>query len=161
MTISTGDRLPAASLLRLGPNGPEAVDLSTLTAGKRVVIFAVPGAFTPTCTKSHMPSFIETADQFAAKGVDLICVSVNDPFVTDAWAKATGADTAGIAVLSDADGAFTKAIGMDFTAPPAGLYGRSKRYALLAEDGTVTALHLEDNPGACSVSGGASMLDEI
>lgn len=161
MTIAKGDRLPAANLLKLGEGGPEAVDLAALTAGKRVVIFAVPGAFTPTCTNAHLPSFIQTADQFAAKGVDLVCVSVNDPFVTDAWAKATGADQAGIAVLSDADGALTKALGMDFTAPPAGLYGRSKRYALLAEDGVVTALHLEDSPGICSVSGGPSMLDEI
>ncbi|MFB2533407.1 peroxiredoxin [Paracoccus sp. p4-l81] len=161
MTIAKGDTLPAATLLKLGENGPEAVELASLTGGKRVVIFAVPGAFTPTCTKSHMPSFIETADQYAAKGVDLVCVSVNDPFVTDAWAKSTGADKAGITVLADAEGAFTKAIGMDFTAPPAGLIGRSKRYAMLVEDGKIAALHLEDNPGECSVSGGSSMLDEI
>ncbi len=161
MTISKGETLPQASLLRLGEAGPESVDLAGLTAGKTVVIFAVPGAFTPTCTNAHMPSFVQTAEQYRAKGVDLICVSVNDPFVTDAWAKATGAEAAGIAVLADAEGAFTKAIGLDFTAPPAGLFGRSKRYAMLVEDGVVKALHVETSPGTCSVSAGPSMLDEI
>ena len=128
MAISTGEALPEATLIQLGAEGPEAVTLSGKTAGRTVVIFAVPGAYTPTCHSAHVPSFIRTKDAFAGKGVDeIICVSVNDPFVMKAWGEATGAAGAGITMLADADGSFTKAIGMDFDAPPAGLVGRSKR----------------------------------
>lgn len=161
MSIAISQTLPEAELLRLGAAGPETVPLSSLIQGKRVVIFAVPGAFTPTCHNAHMPSYIAAAAEYAAKGVDLICVTVNDPFVTDAWAKATGAEAAGITVLADPNADLTRALGMDFTAPPAGLYARSKRYAMLVEDGVVTALHLEENPGACAVSAAPSMLEEI
>lgn len=161
MSISIQDRLPEANLFRLGEAGPEAVALSSLTAGKRLVIFAVPGAYTPTCSNAHMPSYIENAQAFADKGVELICVTVNDPFVSGAWARDTGADKAGITVLADPASELTTAIGMDFTAPPAGLYARSKRYAMLVEDGVVKALHVEENPGACSVSAGPSLLDEV
>lgn len=159
MTISKGDKLPDATLLQMGENGPESVTLSDKTAGRKVVIFAVPGAFTPTCHSAHVPSFIRTKDQFAEKGVDeIICISVNDPFVMRAWGKDTGAADAGITMLGDPDSAFTKAIGMDFDAPPAGLVARSKRYAMLVEDGTVTVLHQEESPGTCEVSGGEAML---
>ncbi len=159
MTISTGDKLPEATLLRMGENGPEPVSLADRVKGRKVVIFAVPGAFTPTCHSAHVPSFIRTRDQLAEQGVDeIICVSVNDPFVMQAWGDATGANAAGITMLSDADGSFTRAIGMDFDAPPAGLVSRSKRYAMLIEDGTVTILQVEDNPGACEVSAGEGLL---
>ncbi|MGR3462489.1 MAG: peroxiredoxin [Roseovarius sp.] len=159
MTISTGDTLPEANLLKLGEDGPETVSLSTLTKGRKVVIFAVPGAYTPTCSSAHVPSFMRTKDGFDAKGVDeLICVSVNDPFVMQAWGEATGAAGAGITMLGDPQGAFTRAIGMDFDAPPAGLIGRSKRYAMTVEDGKVTVLHVEENPGTCEVSAGESLL---
>ena len=159
MTISKGDKLPEATLLQMGENGPEAVTLSDKTAGRKVVIFAVPGAYTPTCHSSHVPSFVRTRDQFAEKGVDeIICISVNDPFVMGAWGKDTGASDAGITMLGDSESAFTKAIGMDFTAPPVGLMARSKRYAMLVEDGTVTLLHEEENPGACEVSAGEALL---
>lgn len=162
MTISTGDTLPDATLIRLGDNGPEAVSLNSLTKGRKVVIFAVPGAYTPTCSSAHVPSFIRTKGGFDAKGVDeIICVSVNDPFVMKAWGEATGATAAGISMLADADGAFTKAIGLDFTAPPAGLIERSKRYALYAEDGVVKTMHLEESPGVCEASGGESLLAAI
>ncbi len=159
MTISVGDKLPEATLLRIGAQGPEPVSLSELTAGRKVVIFAVPGAFTPTCHSAHLPSFIRTVDQFAGKGVDeIVCVSVNDPFVMKAWGEATGATEAGITMLSDWDASFTKAIGMAFSAPPAGLAERSKRYAMLVEDGKVTLLHVEDNPGTCERSAGEALL---
>ncbi|EDM70599.1 antioxidant, AhpC/Tsa family, putative [Roseobacter sp. AzwK-3b] len=159
MTISKGDKLPDATLLQMGENGPESVTLSDKTAGRKVVIFAVPGAFTPTCHSAHVPSFMRTKDQFAEKGVDeIICISVNDPFVMRAWGKDTGAADAGITMLGDPDSAFTKAVGMDFDAPPAGLVARSKRYAMLVEDGTVTVLHQEESPGTCEVSGGEAML---
>ena len=159
MTISQGATLPDATLVQLGDNGPEAVSIADKTKGRKVVIFAVPGAFTPTCHSAHVPSFVRTKDQFDAKGVDeIICVSVNDPFVMKAWGEATGATAAGLTMLSDAQSEFTKAIGMDFDAPPAGLIARSKRYAMLVEDGTVTLLHEEENPGACEVSAGEGLL---
>lgn len=161
MAISKGDRLPAGKLLKLGEAGPEAVDVAELASG-HVAIFAVPGAYTPTCTNAHMPSFVQNADAFRDKGVSrIICVTVNDPFVAAAWAKDTGATDAGIEVLADADGSFTKALGLDFDAPPAGLLGRSKRYAMLVQDGTVTELQVEESPGACSISSGTSLLDLI
>jgi peroxiredoxin len=162
MTLSIGDTLPDATLIRMGDDGPEAVSLHSLTKGRKVVIFAVPGAFTPTCHSSHVPSFIRTKGDFDAKGVDeIICISVNDPFVMKAWGEATGATEAGIAMLSDADGGFTKAVGLDFDAPPVGLLARSKRYALYAEDGVVRTMHLEESPGACETSGGEAMLAAI
>ncbi len=162
MTISTGEKLPEATLVALGADGPEAVSLADKTKGRKVVIFAVPGAFTPTCHSSHMPSFIRTKSQFDDKGVDeIICVSVNDPFVMKAWGDSTGAEEAGLTLLSDPESAFTKAIGMDFDAPPAGLIARSRRYAMLVEDGTVSLLQVEENPGVCDVSGGEALLESM
>jgi len=162
MTISEGAKLPDATLLVMGDAGPGSVALAEKLAGRKVVIFGLPGAFTGTCTTAHVPSFIRTAGAFAAKGVDeIICVSVNDPFVMKAWGDSTGAAAAGIAMLGDADASFTKDIGMAFTAPPVGLFDRSKRYALYAEDGVVKVLHLEENPGVCEVSGGEALLAAI
>lgn len=162
MTISTGDKLPDATLLQMGADGPEQVALSDKVTGRKVAIFAVPGAFTPTCHSAHVPSFIRTKSDFDAKGVDeVICIAVNDPFVMSAWGKDTGATDAGITMLGDPQSDFTKAIGMDFTAPPAGLITRSKRYAMLVEDGTVKVLNVEDNPGACETSAGEALLDAI
>lgn len=159
MTISVGDKLPTATLLRLGEKGPEELGIESLTKGRKVVIFAVPGAFTPTCHSAHVPSFMRTKDGFAAKGVqEIICVSVNDPFVMKAWGEATGATAAGISMLADGAGAFTKALGLAFDAPPAGLIGRSKRYAMLVEDGVVKLLHLEESPGTCEISAGEALL---
>ncbi|WP_126974987.1 peroxiredoxin [Frigidibacter oleivorans] len=162
MTISEGDRLPGAAFLKVGEAGPEVVELADRLAGRKVVIFAVPGAYTGVCTTAHVPSFIRTKDKFDARGVDeIICISVNDPFVMKAWGEATGATAAGITMLADAEGAFTAAIGMDFTAPPAGLIGRSHRYAMLVEDGVVKVLHKETSPGQCDISAGEAMLDAI
>ena len=162
MSITVGDRLPAATLLKIGANGPEAVDLGALTKGRKVVIFAVPGAYTGVCTTAHVPSFIRTKAQFDAKGVqEIICLSVNDPFVMKAWGEATGATAAGITMLADAESALTTALGMSFTAPPAGLINRSARYAMLVEDGVVKVLHREESPGVCETSGGEAMLAAI
>ncbi len=162
MAISKGDRLPDADLIRLGDSGPETVSIAGLAKGKTIAIFAVPGAYTPTCSMAHVPSFIRTKGDFAAKGVEtIVCVSVNDPFVMKAWGEATGATEAGLHMLGDADGSFTRAIGMDFSAPPAGLNGRSKRYAMLVKDGVVTALHVEESPGVCETSAGESLLAEL
>ncbi len=161
MTIAVGDTLPEADLL-VFDGAPGSVSLGSLVTGRRVVIFGLPGAFTRTCDAAHVPSFIRTKDAFAAKGVDeIICISVNDPFVMAAWGQSTGATEAGIRMLADADGGLTRALGLDFDAPPVGLHGRCKRFALLAEDGVVKVLHLEENPGVCETSGGEAMLDAI
>jgi len=162
MTLQQGDTLPEATLIAMGDGGPEEVRLSERTKGRKVVIFAVPGAFTPTCHSAHVPSFLRTKDALTEKGVDeILCVSVNDPFVMKSWGEATGATAAGIAMLADAEGAFTKALGMDFTAPPVGLIGRSRRYAMLVEDGTVSLLNVEGSPGECEVSAGETLLAQM
>lgn len=162
MTISEGSKLPEATLLQIGGEGPETVALGERLKGRKVVVFGLPGAFTRTCSAAHVPSFIRTKDKFDAKGVDeIICVAVNDPFVMKAWGENTGAAAAGITFLADADAAFTKAVGMNFTAPPVGFYDRSKRYALYAEDGVVKVLHVEESPGVCDMSGGEALLAAI
>ena len=163
MTIAIGDRLPDATLLRLGGDGrPEEVALSSLTNGRKVALFALPGAFTGTCTTAHVPSFIRTMDGFRGKGVDeVICIAVNDPFVMKAWSDSTGAGEAGIEMLGDPGSEFTKAMGMEMTAPPVGFYDRSKRYSLYAEDGVVKQLNLEEGPGQCEISAGETLLEQI
>jgi peroxiredoxin len=161
MSLTIGDSLPDATLCYWGEDGPATVQLSEKLAGRKVVLFALPGAFTGTCSTSHLPSFMRTAEAFKAKGVEeIICLSVNDPFVLGAWAEQTGATAVGITLLGDADGSFTKAIGMDFTAPPIGLIGRSNRYAALIEDGKITAISI-DEPGVCDISTGERFLDAI
>ncbi|WP_430450020.1 peroxiredoxin [Rhodophyticola sp.] len=162
MSIAVGDKLPDANLLRMGENGPESVSIGEKLAGRKVILFGLPGAYTGTCTTAHVPSFIRTKDDFEAKGVDeIICVAVNDPFVMQAWGESTGAGAAGLTLLGDAASEFTSAIGMDFDAPPVGFIKRSKRYAMYVEDGVVKVLHVEENPGVCEASGGEAMLAEI
>lgn len=161
MTIKAGDAVPQGSLLRLGPDGPEAVTTEDFASG-RVVLFGLPGAFTRTCTSAHMPSFIRTADKFRERGVQrIICITVNDPFVCDAWAQATGAGTAGVEVLADADGSVTRALGLDFDAAAAGLFGRCRRFAALLSEGRVEVIDIEDSPGACTVSAGEALLEKL
>ena len=161
MTISVGATLPDAQLQVMGANGPESVSLAAKLAGRNVVIFGLPGAYTGTCTSAHVPSFIRTQDKLAAKGVDeVICLSVNDAFVMKAWGDSTGATSAGITMLGDVDSAFTKAIGMNFTVPPIGFFDRSKRYSMFVEDGVVTIFNPEIEKG-CAISGGENLLDQI
>jgi peroxiredoxin len=125
------------------------------------VLFAVPGAFTPTCHLKHLPGFVENAAAFKEKGIDTVaCVAVNDPFVLDAWAKATGA-AGKVLLLSDGNGEFTKAIGMNFDGSAIGLGNRSKRYAMVIEDGVVTVLRSEDSPGVADVSTAEAILEEV
>ncbi len=162
MTISTGDRLPEAEFQAILTERPEAVALGPKLKGRKVVLFGLPGAYTGTCTTAHVPSFIRTKDQFMAKGVDeIICVAVNDAFVMKAWGESTGATAAGITLLGDPSADFTKAIGMNFTAPPVGFYDRSKRYSMLVEDGVVTILNEEEGPGMCEISAGETLLAQI
>lgn len=162
MTISVGDHLPEATLLRWGEKGPEPVSLHSLLAGRNVVLFGLPGAFTPTCSAAHVPSFIRTIAALKAKGVDaVICVAVNDAHVMRAWGEATGATAAGIMMLADGASELTRALGLAFDAPAAGMFGRSQRYALQAVDGVVRVLHIEQSAGTCEGSGGEAMLAAI
>jgi glutaredoxin/glutathione-dependent peroxiredoxin len=157
MTISVGGRLPDATFMTMTEEGPKKVTTSELFDGQKVVLFAVPGAFTPTCHAKHLPGFIRLADEIKAKGVDRIaCVAVNDHFVLGAWARDLGADA--IQFLSDGRGTFTRAIGME-TDPPERPYGpRSERYAMIVDDGKVTALFVEPKPGQAIESSAESVL---
>lgn len=158
MTIAVGDRLPEATFKVRTPEGLKDVTTRELTAGKKVVLFAVPGAFTPTCHAKHLPSYLEHLDALKTKGVDTVaCVSVNDAFVLDAWGKAGGTDGK-ILLLADGNGTFTKAVGLDFDGSGFGLGTRSKRYSMLIEDGIVKALHVEESPGVMEVSGADRIL---
>ncbi|MEC7763444.1 MAG: peroxiredoxin [Pseudomonadota bacterium] len=162
MTIAVGDTLPDATLVKLGEKGPETVEVSALTKGRKVVIFGLPGAYTGTCTTAHVPSFIRNMDALKDKGVDeVVCLSVNDPFVMGAWGESTGANEAGITMLGDPECKLTEAMGLRFDAPPVGLIARSKRYALMAEDGVVKVFQAEENPGVCDMSGGEAMVEAI
>ena len=158
MTIAVGYKLPDATFKVRTPDGLKDVTTQELTAGKKVVLFAVPGAFTPTCHAKHVPSYLEHLDALKAKGVDTIaCLSVNDAFVLDAWAKSVGAEGK-IVLLADGNATFTKAIGLDFDGSGFGLGTRSKRYALLADNGVVKVLNVEESPGVMEVSGADRIL---
>jgi peroxiredoxin len=158
MALAVGERLPDATLVEMGAEGPALVDLSERLKGRKVVVFGLPGAFTGPCSTIHLPSFIRTAGQFREKGVDeIICIAVNDPFVLKAWGDGAGATEAGIAMLGDPDATLTKALGMEFTAPPLGLYDRSNRYALVIEDGVITVANI-DEPATCKISVGEELL---
>ncbi len=158
MSLTVGNRFPGASLVRMGEDGPETVDLAGYVAGRKVVLFALPGAYTGPCSTVHMPSFVRTAEAFRGKGVDeIICVAVNDPFVLKAWGEATGAAAAGITLLGDAEGKLTHALGMGFSAPHLGLIGRSNRYAVVLEDGVIAHANV-DKPGECNISKGEELL---
>lgn len=160
--IAVGDRLPDAVFPVVGPDGPTTLRLADLMGGRRVVILAVPGAFTPTCDGKHLPSFVRTKPDFDAKGIDaILCISVNDAHVMRVWGDASGAVAAGITMLADADAGFTRAIGMAYDKPEVGFYNRSRRYALLAEDGVVTVLNVEAQTGVCDISAGETLLAQI
>lgn len=162
MTISIGEKLPAGNLMKIGEAGPEPVDVAALTNGRKVVVFGLPGAFTGTCSMAHLPSFMRTADAFKAKGVDeIICISVNDPFVMDAWDKAHQASEAGITMLADPTGDLTVAMGLEFNAPAIGFVNRSRRYAAMFDNGVLTILNEEEAPGTCEISAGETLLDQI
>lgn len=162
MTIEVGKTLPEATFLEKTDDGIAAVPGGGLFGGRKVVLFGLPGAFTGMCSTRHVPSFMAVADALRAKGVDeIVCVSVNDPHVMLAWDEASGAGKAGIRMLADADGSFARAMGLEFDAPAAGLFGRSKRYALMAEDGVVKVLNIETSRTDCELSGGQTMLDAI
>ncbi len=161
MTIAVGDKIPEAKFFVMTDDGPGPMTTSELFGGKTVAFFAVPGAFTPTCHAKHVPGFMSQAEALKAKGVDTIaCVSVNDVFVMDQWGKATGGADA-ITFLADGSATFAKAIGMDLDLSEHGLGVRSKRYAMLVKDGTVSALNIEDAPSSAEKSSAAELLKAL
>ena len=161
MTISVGDRVPAATFTTMTPDGPKPKTSDDVFKGKKVVLFAVPGAFTPTCHKNHMPGFVKNADAIKAKGIDTIAVTaVNDVFVMDAWKKASGAEGK-IEFLADGSADFAKAIGLSLDVSARGLGTRSQRYCMVVDDGVVKSISVEDAPGKAEISGADNLLKQI
>jgi peroxiredoxin len=159
MTIQTGDRLPEATLIKVTADGTEPVTTSAYFAGRRVALFAVPGAFTPTCSARHLPGFVEKGADLKAKGVDEVaCTAVNDAFVMGAWAKSAAAE--GITMLADGNGQFADALGLTFDGGKFGMGKRSQRYAMIVNDGVVEQLHVEQ-PGEFKVSSADYLLEQL
>jgi glutaredoxin/glutathione-dependent peroxiredoxin len=157
MTIKIGDTLPAMKLMVVGPDGPKEMSTETLFGGKKVVLFAVPGAFTPTCSAKHLPGYLQQAEALRAKGAaEIVCLSVNDQFVMAAWARDAGVDGK-LLMLADGSGTFTKAMGLELDLVARGLGMRSQRFALIADDMKVTHLAVEA-PGDFDVSRAESIL---
>lgn len=158
--IKVGDAIPEATLVAATPDGPKEMTTAALFGGRKVVLFAVPGAFTPTCSAKHMPGFLNNIDALKAKGVDQIaCVAVNDPFVMNAWAKDQEVGDR-VLMLSDGMAAFTKALGLELDLSARGLGVRSSRYAMVVEDGVVTLLNVEE-PGGFEVSSAEAVLEAL
>jgi peroxiredoxin len=161
MPIKVGDRLPEAKFRVMTTEGPAWKSTDDIFKGRKVALFAVPGAFTPTCSNLHMPSFVNNIDAIKAKGVHTVAVTgVNDVFVMEAWKKATAADGK-IEFLADGNGEFAKAIDMAFDGSGNGLGVRSKRYSMLVDDGAVKVLNVEDVPGKCDLTSGQALLKQI
>ncbi len=158
MAIQTGDVIPEVILKRIR-DGVETVDTPTLFQGHNAVLFAVPGAFTPTCSERHLPGFVEHFGEFRKRGIDVYCVSVNDPFVMQAWGKSQDVPD-GLQMLADGNADFTRALGLEMDASGYGMGMRSKRYALYAEDGIVKQLWVE-SPGEYKVSSAEHVLENL
>lgn len=158
MTIKIGDKIPSVILKQLTPSGIQDLSTDSVFSGKKVVLFAVPGAYTPTCSAKHLPGYVQNLTAFNAKGIDVVCMSVNDPFVMKNWAEAGKAD--GITMLPDGNCSFTKALGLEMDGTGYGLGTRSQRFALYADNGVVKYLAVE-KPGAFDVSSAEAMLAAI
>jgi peroxiredoxin len=161
MVIAVGDRLPDAKFTVMTDAGSVPKTTGELFSGRRVVLFAVPGAFTPTCHNNHLPGFLENAETFKSRNIDeIICTSVNDIFVLTAWARATGAEGK-ITFASDGNGDFAKALGLDLDGSARNMGIRSQRYAMLVEDGVVKVLNIEDAPGKAELSSAKALLEKV
>jgi peroxiredoxin len=162
MTIKPGDKLPSATFRVMGADGPKEMTTADIFSGKKVVLIGMPGAFTPTCHRNHLPGYIEQAEKFRGKGIDTIAVTTtNDHFVMGAWSKASGGDDK-IVFLADGNGEFAKAIGMSFDAAARGLGPvRSKRYSMYIVDGAVKVLNTEENPGQAEATSATKLLGAI
>lgn len=159
MTIQEGANLPEATLHLMQEGKPTPMTVGDLFEGKKVVLFAVPGAFTPTCSNAHLPGYVVKADELKAKGVDnIVCLSVNDAFVMDAWGKDKNAEQ--LLMVADGNGDFTKALGLEMDGSGFGLGTRSQRYAMIVDDGKVTKLAVEE-PGKLEVSAAEAILDSL
>ena len=158
MAIKAGDRIPSVMLKQVSRNGLQDLATDDIFGGKRVVMFAVLGAFTPTCSANHLPGFVENLDKFKAQGIEVACLAVNDPFVMQAWGAASKAE--GITLLADGNGAFTKALGLELDGSGYGLGTRCQRFALYAENGVVQSIAVE-KPGAFEVSSAEAMLKAV
>lgn len=159
MTISVGDKVPDVKLVQATDNGPEAVQSADYFKGKRVALFSVPGAFTPTCSAKHLPGYVEQAAALKAKGIDAIaCTAVNDPFVMGAWGKASG--SADVAMLADGNGDFAQALGLTMDGSAFGLGQRGQRFSMVVNDGVVEQLHVEA-PGEFKVSAAEYLVDQL
>jgi glutaredoxin/glutathione-dependent peroxiredoxin len=160
MTLKVGDSIPSATLMQMKDGAPRTVKTDELFSGRKVVIFALPGAFTPTCSAKHLPGFIQHADEMKSRGVDVIaCISVNDAFVMGAWGNAHGSGEK-VMMLADGNGDFTKSVGLEMDATKFGMGIRSQRYSMLVEDGVITQLNIEE-PGAFSVSSAEHIMRQI
>ena len=160
MTVQVGDRIPSATLMTMTGDGPQQVKTDDFFAGKTVALFAVPGAFTPTCSAKHLPGFKEKAGELQAKGVDKIaCVSVNDAFVMGAWGQDQGVKDE-VALLADGNGDFTKALGLEMDGSKFGMGPRSQRYSMVVEDGVVKSLNVEEG-GEFRVSSADYLLEQL
>ena len=160
MSIKVGDKFPSATLMQMKDGGPKPVKTDDLFAGKKVVVFAVPGAFTPTCSAKHLPGFVQNADAIKAKGVDAIaCVSVNDAFVMGAWGKDQKVGDK-VVMLADGNAEFTKALGLENDNSSYGMGLRSKRYAMVVDNGVVKALNVE-KPGSFEVSSAEAVMKAL
>jgi peroxiredoxin len=159
MTIQVGDRLPDVPLAIGTPDGPQPTTSGEFFRGKKVALFAVPGAFTPTCSARHLPSYVEKAQDLKSQGIDeIVCISVNDPFVMAAWGKADGSDD--IVMLADGNGAFAEAVGLGMDGSKFGMGKRSQRYSMIVNDGVVEKLNVEA-PGDYRASSAEYMLDQL
>lgn len=160
MTIKVGDKVPSGSLKEMGPEGPREVKTDDLFAGKTVAVFAVPGAFTPTCSAKHLPGFVQHADELRGKGVDeIVCLSVNDAFVMGAWGKDQNVGDK-VRMMADGSADLTKQMGLELDLNPMGLGTRSRRYSMLVKDGKVEKLNLEEG-GAYAVSDADTLLGQL
>jgi peroxiredoxin len=160
MAIGVGDKVPSGTLTKMGPEGPQPVSTDELFGGKKVVLFAVPGAFTPTCSAKHLPGFVEKAAEIKAKGVDTIaCLSVNDPFVMGAWGKDQNVGDK-VEMLADGSAKYTQELGTVLDLTERGLGVRSSRYSMIVDDGTVTQINLEEG-GAFEVSDADTILSQL
>ena len=161
MAIQVGDKVPAATLKYLSPEGPKDITTDELFGGKKVALFAVPGAFTPTCSQRHLPSYLDKAGDLKAKGVDTVaCVSVNDAFVMGAWGKDQNCGDK-VMMLADGSGEFARALGLELDLSKAGLGVRSKRYSMLVDNGVVKALNVEAQPAQVEASSAEAMLKSL
>ena len=160
MTIKVGDKIPSATLMQMKDGGPKPVKTDDLFAGKKVVVFALPGAFTPTCSAKHLPGFVQNADALKAKGIDAIaCVSVNDAFVMGAWGEQQKVGDK-VMMLADGNGDFTRALGLEMDGSRFGMGKRSQRFAMIVDNGVVKELNVEE-PGAFAVSSAEHVLTQL